>query len=218
MAVQPESPRNKLLKDMKRTKGVRFNASKRMEITENKATRNTAYASVAVVVITLLPVFFSMSKFFESSIALLTIALSIFILASSLLRSSQSGLLKAEQFQQCALEVNSLRRELDSSPANAKLSDFSLKYDDILKRYSINHDQSDYDQYRLEHPDEFPEFSSEELKVARSNLKHVNRYTNTIGTVIGGIAVAMTAATILSAPEFIDWLRAISDYFAIVAK
>lgn len=213
MNNKQKSPREKLLKDMKRTKGVRFNASKRVENAELKATRNTAYASVAVIVITLLPVFFSMNNFFESSIALLTIALSIFILASSLLRSSNSGLVKAEQFQRCALEVNSLRRELDSSATNAKLSDFAMRYDEILKRYNINHDQSDYDQYRLEHPDEFPDFSKEEINVARSNLKHVNRSSNAIGSVITAVAMGLTAATIVSAPEFIGGLSSLFDRF-----
>ncbi|WP_341858138.1 hypothetical protein [Sinorhizobium medicae] len=60
LQVQPqqETAREKLLKDMKRTKGVRFNASIRIEETERKRTASTAYASAAVVVLTLLPVFF----------------------------------------------------------------------------------------------------------------------------------------------------------------
>jgi hypothetical protein len=117
-----ETARDKLLKDMKRTKGVRFNASKRIEESERKTTRNTAYASVAVVVITLLPVFFTMGQLLENSIALLTVALSIFILASSLLQSANSGQVKADQFQRCALEVNSLRRELGGAPETADVA------------------------------------------------------------------------------------------------
>ncbi len=210
---QNEVAREKLLKDMKRTKGVRFNASKRVEESEVRATKNTAYASVAVIVVTLLPVFFSMTQFLENSIALLTVALSIFILASSLIRSSNSGLVKAEQFQRCALEVNSLRRELDSSPKNANLPEFAAKYDEILKRYNINHEQSDYDQYRLEHPDEFPEYAQEELKTARDNLKQVNRITNSISISIVVATLIAAATAILSAPEVSDALGKIIGAF-----
>lgn len=194
--------RSKLLQDMKRTKGVRFNASKRVENAELKATKNTAYASVSVIVITLLPVFFSMTEFYENFIALLTVALSIFILASSLLRSSNSGLVKAEQFRRCALEVNSLRRELDASPINAKMSNFATRYDEILKRYNLNHDQSDYDQYRLEHPDEFPEFAQEELNTARMNIKHVDKFTNGVAAAITAIVAGVSIGGISSTPEF----------------
>lgn len=100
---------HKLLKDMKRT-GGRFSASKRIKEHERRTTRNTAYSSVAVVVITIVPVFFPMARLLENSNALLTVAPSIFILASSLLQSSNSGQVRADQFQMCALEVNCLRR------------------------------------------------------------------------------------------------------------
>lgn len=90
--------------------GGRFNASKRIQEHEPRTTRNTAYSSVAVVVITIVPVFFPMAQLLENSIALLTVALSIFILASSLPQSSNSGQVRADQFQMCALEVNCLRR------------------------------------------------------------------------------------------------------------
>lgn len=192
-----ETARDKLLKDMKRTKGVRFNASKRLEEGERKTTRNTAYASVAVVVITLLPVFFPMSQVLENSIALLTVALSIFILASSLLQSSNSGQVKADQFQRCALEVNSLRRELGSAHETAEVASFAARYDEILRRYNINHDQVDYDQYRLEHPDEFPELAAEETQAARSNLSKEGRVSDLAAKAIGTatLAAAVAAAT-----------------------
>lgn len=214
MAGNAENVRDKLLKDMKRTKGVRFNASKRLEETERKTTRNTAYASVAVVVITLLPIFFSMGQILENSIALLTVALSIFILASSLLQSSNSGQVKADQFQRCALEVNSLRRELGSAPETADIAGFAARYDEILRRYNINHDQVDYDQYRLEHPDEFPALAAEETKVARSNLsKEWRRYdfvARAIATMTVAVLIATTSPAMKAAIETVRaWLKAV---------
>jgi hypothetical protein len=206
-----ETARDKLFKDMKRTKGVRFNASKRLEEGERKTTRNTAYASVAVVVITLLPVFFPMSQILENSIALLTVALSIFILASSLLQSSNSGQVKADQFQRCALEVNSLRRELSGAPETAEVSSFAARYDEILRRYNINHDQVDYDQYRLEHPDEFPELAAEETQAARSNLSKEGRVSDLAARAIGTATVAAAFAAATS-PLFRGLYNAFIEY------
>ncbi len=209
-----ETARDKLLKDMKRTKGVRFNASKRIEESERKTTRNTAYASVAVVVITLLPVFFTMGQLLENSIALLTVALSIFILASSLLQSANSGQVKADQFQRCALEVNSLRRELGGAPETADVAVFSARYDEILRRYNINHDQVDYDQYRLEHPDEFPGLAAEDTNTARTNLSREGRVSDLAAKAIAAttISVALFAATSPLMEKVIDtltsWLSA----------
>ncbi|WP_208180303.1 SLATT domain-containing protein (plasmid) [Sinorhizobium medicae] len=104
LQVQPqqETAREKLLKDMKRTKGVRFNASIRIEETERKRTASTAYASAAVVVLTLLPVFFPMAQWMENAIALTNVGFSIFILASSLLQSANAGPVKADQLHRCA--------------------------------------------------------------------------------------------------------------------
>jgi len=215
MIGNSETARDKLLKDMKRTKGVRFNASKRIEESERKTTRNTAYASVAVVVITLLPVFFPMGQILENSIALLTVALSIFILASSLLQSSNSGQVKADQFQRCALEVNSLRRELGGASDTADVAVFSARYDEILRRYNINHDQVDYDQYRLEHPDEFPGLAAEDTKTARTNLSREGKVSDLAAKAIAaatmGVAVVATTSPLME--RLIDaltsWLGAL---------
>lgn len=185
MANEESVSRADLLRDMKRTKGVRFNAAKRLEKNEKRATRNIAYASALVVVITLLPAFFPMPRVFESFIDLSTVGLSIFILASSLLHSSNSGLVKAEQFQRCALEVNSLRRELSSDvDADLDLLGYSKRYDEILSRYNVNHDAVDYDQYRLEHPDEFPSLKQEEVQSARKNVLSTRRSERAFQTVI----------------------------------
>ncbi|MEX6505993.1 SLATT domain-containing protein [Jiella sp. M17.18] len=110
--------REQLLKEMKRTKGARFNASKRLEARDRRRTATTAYASAAVIVLTLLPVFFPVPSLLGSALNLTTIAFSLIILASSLLQSSSADPVKADQFQRCALEINSLRRDLRVSGAN----------------------------------------------------------------------------------------------------
>jgi hypothetical protein len=194
-----ETEREKLLKDMKRTKGVRFNAAKRIEETDKKRTSNTAYASAAVVVLTLLPVFFPMPQWMENTVALTTVAFSIFILASSLLQSSHAGPVRADQFQRCALEVNSLRRELlTSEAANISLSAFSARYDEILRRYNINHDDVDYDKYRLEHPDEFPSVAPEDTATARKAVNATDKILDKFAFSIFSITLALSGLALTS--------------------
>jgi hypothetical protein len=189
---------------MKRTKGVRFNASKRIEETERKRTASTAYASAAVVVLTLLPVFFPMPQWVENAIALTTVGFSIFILASSLLQSGNAGPVKADQFHRCALEVNSLRRELLSKHDDdaAVLSTYSSRYDEILRRYSINHDTVDYEKYRLEHPDEFPSVAAEDTASARKAISRTDHALNisipTIVTLTGALTALAVGSRVFS--------------------
>ncbi len=197
-----ESARDKLLKDMKRTKGVRFNAAKRMEETERKRTASTAYASAAVVVLTLLPVFFPMPQWMENAVALTTVAFSIFILASSLLQSANAGPVKADQFQRCALEVNSLRRELLAQEADVVIEPFSRRYDETLRRYNINHDAVDYDKYRLEHPEEFPSVRAEETAIARKSVSQIDKVLNifiqAIIVLTGGFTALAVSSPLMS--------------------
>ncbi|ACI55704.1 hypothetical protein Rleg2_2430 [Rhizobium leguminosarum bv. trifolii WSM2304] len=210
---QVDTARDKLLKDMKRTKGVRFNAAKRIEETDRKRTSNTAYASAAVVVLTLLPVFFPMPQWMENTVALTTIAFSIFILASSLLQSSHAGPVKADQFQRCALEVNSLRRELLSQPVEAtNVATFSTRYDEILRRYNINHDAVDYDRYRLEHPDEFPSVAPEETESARKAVKGTDKLLDKLSAAIA--AITFVLAGLAAASPFIS--NAINGFFRLI--
>ncbi|MCI0998946.1 SLATT domain-containing protein [Ochrobactrum sp. C6C9] len=173
VATDAKEARASLLKEMKRTKGSRFNASMRLEERSRKRTRNTAYASASVVCLTLIPSFFEVFDLVEKAISLTTIALSIFILASSLLQSADADPVKADQFQRCALEINSLRREFRShpDPSQKTIQEYSVKFDGILQRYNINHEEVDYEKYRLDHPDEFLDFPQPETEQARKDVK-----------------------------------------------
>lgn len=202
-----------LLNEMKRTKGARFNAAKRLELRGTKRTANTAYASVAVVVLTLLPAFFHVPDFVEKAIALTTIAFSIFILASSLLQSAHADPVKADQFQRCALEINTLRRELRAvaHPTTTDVSIFSTRFDEILRRYNINHDDVDNEKYRLEHPNEFPQVTAQDVEIARKEVRNESvlldklRYTIVIAT-----AALMAASTAI---PIADLVRMITDWY-----
>ncbi|GLU25537.1 SLATT domain-containing protein [Brucella sp. NBRC 12950] len=187
-----------LLKEMKRTKGSRFNASMRLEERARKRTRNTAYASASVVCLTLIPAFFDVFEPIEKAISLVTIALSIFILASSLLQTADADPVKADQFQRCALEINSLRREFRSTQnfSLKNTQEYSTRFDGILQRYNINHEEVDYEKYRLDHPDEFENFPQAETEKAREDVKSTHdifdRYASLI-IVPTGLLIVLAA-------------------------
>lgn len=202
-----------LLSEMKRTKGSRFNASKRLEQRARNRTANTGYASAAVVVITLLPVFFPVPAVIASAIALSTVALSIFILASSLIQAAHEDHVRADQFQRCALEINSLRRELRGLPSVTidQLSKYTGRYDDILRRYSINHDEVDYEKYQIEHPDEFPQADAEDRKLARKDVRNEGATLERLPSVIAAGTAALVAAS--AAMPLWDWIAALLEWF-----
>lgn len=202
-----------LLNEMKRTKGARFNAAKRLELRGAKRTANTAYASVAVVVLTLLPAFFQVPGFVEKAIALTTIAFSIFILASSLLQSAHADPVKADQFQRCALEINTLRRELRAvaNPTAADVSSFSTRFDEILRRYNINHDDVDNEKYRIEHPNEFPQVTPKDAEIARKEVRNESRVLDKFRLIIIAATVALMAAS--TAMPVADLAKMLTDWY-----
>lgn len=161
--VDPETPRDELLKSTKRTKGVRFNASKRLEKSEKTKTSVIAYASASVIVLTILPAFFSLPSFVTSFLALATVGMSVVILAATLIQNSDAGMVKSDQFHRCALEVNALRRRIltDEGADSEQLAIYATQYNEIMQRFGLNHDPVDYEQYRQEHLDEFPELAAQ---------------------------------------------------------
>lgn len=211
----PTEATNQLLKEMKRTKGSRFNASKRLEARDISRTRTVAYASVSVIILTLLPVFFSTAEWLERLVALLTVAMSLVILAFSLLQAQAQDPVKADQFHRCATEINELRRRIRArgSVDVGELENYSREYDGILRRYSINHDDADYDRYRFEHPDEFPETNEDIKAEAKKRRSAVDALARGMSVGVVGATGAAAIAVSLGSPEFLAWVKAIVDIF-----
>ena len=213
--VESETPRAELLKSMKRTKGVRFNASKRLEKSEKTKTSVIAYASASVIVITILPEFFAVPQFVTGLVALSTVAMSVVILAATLIQNSEAGMVKSDQFHRCALEVNALRRGLLANEAASpeEIAKVANQYNEIMQRYGLNHDPVDYEQYRLEHLDEFPELAS---KISKNTNIPENSSDKTVGAtirVIMGVTVAVVVASLIAGLE-----SALPDLIAVWTK
>jgi hypothetical protein len=171
----------------------------------------TAFASVYVILLTVLPLFFHVSEFLTSSVNAATIVFSLIILASSLLQYSNNDPVRAEQHHRCALEVNALRRELRSAEncSSVMVAEFGKRFDEILQKYSINHDDIDFDKYKVEHPDEYPKgvTDSEKKEVARK----VERAQSWTAFVLA--AMSTIAAAVASSAAYVPLMNFLSRLF-----
>jgi SMODS and SLOG-associating 2TM effector domain family 5 len=142
-----ETPVAKLLKMLKVTAGCRFIASKRLAYHDKKLTRVTAFASAYVIGLTVMPYFMKLPTETTDLYNIVTVALSIIILVSSLLQYSNGDIVNAEQHHRSGLEINELYRLLllkVDTVTPEELRDFTGRYNAVLQKYSINHDDIDF--------------------------------------------------------------------------
>ena len=175
----------------KRRRARVFNAAQRLGVADKLLNRMIAFISGCVIVVTLLPVYFPVGPTATSAVSFFTIAFSIFILAMSLLQYSNSDPSRAEQHHRCGLELNSLRRELRSTHVTTEeqLVPFARRFDEILGRYSINHEDIDFERYKREHPDEYPD-----APAARDYSEApIERWVAVAGAVVGAATSALIA-------------------------
>jgi hypothetical protein len=189
-----EHEKDQLVHEMKSTAGCRFNAAERLGVRDRRRTAITSFASAYVIILTVLPLLFHLPDFIASIINIIIIVFSIVILISSLLQYSSSDPVKAEQHHRCALEINALRREFRIiDPVTLEnIRTTARNYDDILQKYSINHEPVDFERYKLEHPDEYPAVNKpEENKAIKGDIINENRISR-------NIIRSMTSAMILA--------------------
>lgn len=151
-------PVQELPSNMKSTAGCRFGAHKRLEERDQSLTRLTAISSAYLMGLTILPYVLKLPTTSADRINLLTIFCGMVVLISSLLQYSGRDVVNAEQFHRCALEINELRRRMKARADDLTVDDLELyadKYNIILQKYSVNHDEIDYRKYQLDRPEDF---------------------------------------------------------------
>ena len=148
--------REDFLSALKTTAGSRFIAAARLGARDRRLTRVTAFASAYLILLTIFPYFFKLPTPVADMLNLITVALSVVILVSSLLQYSSGDVVNSEQHHRSALEINEQRRLLASMPSDAPTQDFISGYNAILQKYSVNHEEIDYQKYQLDRPNEFP--------------------------------------------------------------
>jgi hypothetical protein len=149
----------RLSETMKTTAGCRFIAAKRLEIRDQALTRLTAFTSAYVIILTALPYFLKTSVHVTDIINFFTIGCAIVILISSLLQYSNNAVANAEQHHRSGLEINEIRREFEIGMDlvdEARVMATSSRYNSVLQKYSVNHDDIDYMKYQYERPESHP--------------------------------------------------------------
>jgi len=194
MTIDVDEERSLLLQEMKVTKGSRFNAAERLRRRDRSRTTITAFASVYVIILTLIPAIFHLSDTLGNIITIIIIVFSIVVLTSSLLQYPSADPVRAEQHHRCALEINALRRELRTAEPStiSMIQEFSRKYDDILQKYNANHEPVDFERYKIEHPDEYPMAN---LPEGKATLQADINLENRIGR---SVLQSMTAAVLFA--------------------
>lgn len=150
----PDAP--EILRKMKITAGARFIASRRLQLRDEALTRLTSLSSAYVIVLTMLPYVCRVGQRDADHITLITLATAIVVLVSSLVQYSSKDTVNSEQLHRSALEINELYRKWTSSgleDGNPEIK-LSNKYNLVLQKYSINHDELDYKLYLARRPEE----------------------------------------------------------------
>jgi len=145
------------------TKGARFNAHHRLMCKHSWSNAAIGFLSAYVIAFTLLQYFPAISLTTKQIdiISFSAIALSLFILVTSLLEASKSYQMKAMEFHNCGRELSSLYDKLRQILCNPdsvnlkKLTEISSDYAVILNKCQENHDVVDYDDFRIQHRHEF---------------------------------------------------------------
>lgn len=149
----------RLGRNLKQTAGSRFIAAKRLEARDRALTRMAAFASAYVIILTVLPYFIDIPTRNVDLINLFTVALALIVLVASLYQYSNGDIVNAEQHHRSGLELNEIRRELELRDSNItvpELDELTRRYNLVLQKYSINHDQIDYLKLQLDRPEDYP--------------------------------------------------------------
>ncbi len=162
------------------TKGTRFNADSRFKKKSKLSSISVSILSAYLIIASLFSVYNINQNSDDTIISYLVTALSILLLVVSMHESNQDYKLRAFNFHSCGLELaeicNRLRtfKTLDGVKTESEINDFCFeinnKYQSILNKYD-NHDDIDYDTFRIKNLDYFEEiFTEKEIKKIKKRL------------------------------------------------
>ncbi|NNH57532.1 SLATT domain-containing protein [Rhizobium laguerreae] len=145
-------------RSLKATAGARFKAAKRLEHIDKRMTALTSFSSAYLILLSVGPSLMGASAVSQPITNLFSTALSVLLLASSVLSYASGHAVRSEQYRRSALEIQEIRRELRFAGDNVTqelFSTLSHRYDAVLQKYSINHDDVDFYRYQLQYPKEY---------------------------------------------------------------
>jgi SMODS and SLOG-associating 2TM effector domain family 5 len=151
------------IRSLDETAGARFIAANRLARRDKRIAELTMFCSIYLVVLTLLPYLLNISPDVVSHLDFFRIVLSIVILIEAVFHYSGNNYAKSEQLHRSGLELNELRREIEMRNDKLDVDEidiYRVRFEQILQKYTVNHDRSDYLQYQLENRDKYPSINS----------------------------------------------------------
>ncbi len=152
------SPIEKLDWDMKVTAGSRFGASQRVKRAYRRKQWFLIIFSTLVVLISAVTLVFEFSEPYVRLLGFIGLASSIFILVFSAAQIENSDAVYAHRLYESAVHISALRRDfaaLGADSQQAALAHFTKLYNDSLLAHGVNHENRDFDRYKLAHWWEF---------------------------------------------------------------
>jgi hypothetical protein len=147
-----------LLKSLKSTKAARFNAADRLGAKHRQTTFVITMTNAFIIGLGIAPLIIAYDVDVTKLFNFITVIFSVIMLGLSLIQDGRNEPVLAEQLHRCALEVNALRDKvsvLRPSMTLAMLEQFRGDYATILQKYSVNHEDIDFERYKIEHADDF---------------------------------------------------------------
>jgi hypothetical protein len=176
MTNVPPDPLDQLDKSLCYTARSRFNAAKRLEKRDHQIGWVVSMASAYTIIVSVFPYIVKLPQNVTDFLNLVVVAFSIVTLVFSLLVASRRDSVNAEQHHRSGLELNEVRRELATERYEAAVKNASIskderlklqqKYNDVLQKYSVNHEDIDFKRQQLEWSHELPWLTcSEKAKI-----------------------------------------------------
>ncbi len=143
------------------TSGSRFHCSRRLKAKDRFNNGVIFFASTIAILASIVPALIAVDDVVKTYLTLTSISVSVVILALSGIQYGSNLAVQSELMHKCALDINEVRRRLESTKAPSEkfiikcLSDYDL----ILQKYPMNHETVDFLTFKLEHHWRFPELN-----------------------------------------------------------
>jgi hypothetical protein len=160
------------------TRDVRFQANLRLAIRQVASSYIISILSLYVISLSLVPNILSLKPYQSQILLACSIVLSVFIIFTSLLDSSQNFFHKGELLHSCARKVATINHKLKSidvekDPAAAleQLNRLQIEYQAALDECPTNHDNVDFYKQKGYKPHLFPR----EYQIAKSKIPELRK-------------------------------------------
>lgn len=137
-----------------KTKGSRYQAYNRLRAQYRFSQFGISIISLYIVALSIIPMYFTLDDLTNKVLQILTVVSSIFIIILSLLENSKSYELKADILHRSANEMSAIFNKFQFLVRQKTVTDADAlatiqSYDSIIKNCVFNHEDIDYDLFRL---------------------------------------------------------------------